>query len=437
LKRFTRRLTSAIVAAMLLFGVIPAAAYGAGQPSEKTYRIVGLGDSITLGYEPGMDFNSVPYGYVERLYEQALFRGRATMENYGIIGLRVEGLNRLLLGAANGETLSAQDLQDFSMFPRTEEIVTLAQSVAERTGELRASLAEADLVTITIGGNDFSHFLRKLLTLSMDNITKSLDNEYAPLVEQYVVETKAAIRQVAALAPDAKIVISDQYLPVPRLMRPELYDTLYEQVVAPLTAAVDEMAADLQAEGINVTAVSVANRFKGKEGAMTYMSISLTGDAEPDIHPRQAGYQAIAEAFAEAIWQEYRSPAPRGADVPISVVVNGRELITDYKPTLVNNRTFLALRDVADAMGAELQWDEPTKTAVFRQNGREVAITIGSDTMLVDGKPQKLDAPAYLRTVVINGKTEAKTYVPLAVIATGLQYDVQYRKTLQTAFINR
>lgn len=437
MKGLKRRLIGAIVVALLVVGAVPFAASGASHSTGDPYRIVGLGDSITLGFEPGMDVNSVPYGYVERLYEQALFRGRATMENYGIIGLRTEGLNRLLQGAADGAKLTAADLQDFSMFPRSDEIVALTQTVAARTDELRASLAEANLVTLTIGGNDFSHFLRKLLSQSMDNVTKSLDNEYAPILEQYITETKAAIRQIDALAPNAKIVISDQYLPLPKLLSSGLYDTLYDQVVTPLTAAIEAMAAELREEGIDVAAVSLAHRFKGKEGTMTYMSLSLTGDSEPDTHPRQAGYQAIAEAFAEAVWPEYRSPAARGPDVPISVVVNGRELMTDYKPTLVNNRTFLALRDVSDAMGAELRWDDRTQSATFLQNGREVSITIGNDTMLVDGIPQQLDAPAYLHTVVVNGVPEAKTYVPLAVIASGLQYDVQYRKTLQTAFINR
>ena len=82
----------------------------------NVYQIVAMGDSISAGYEPGLTASSVPYGYVERLYEQALFHGRANAVNYGIIGLKVEGLNHLLEGAADHASLKAEDLQDFSMF---------------------------------------------------------------------------------------------------------------------------------------------------------------------------------------------------------------------------------------------------------------------------------------------------------------------------------
>ena len=401
------------------------------------YTIVALGDSISAGYEPGLEMGSVPYGYVERLYEQALFRGRAQAANYGIIGLRVEGLNRLLQGAADQALPEAEALQDFSMFPRADEITAFAQTVVDRADELPAALKDADLVTVTIGGNDFRPFLTELIARSTDEIAVTLEQTYPQLLEQYTSDYETALRQIAKMAPRARIAITDQYLPLSELILhfvlkkdPALYGTLYEQVVKPLTEAVDGLASKLQTDGLPVIAVHVADRFKGAEGRMTHIN-------EKDNHPTQDGYQAIAEAFAAAVWPEYRKPAPRAADVPISVIIRGQELVSDYKPTLVQDRTFLALRDVSDAMGADLAWDEGTKTAGFRQDGREVSITIGAKAMLVNGVPKQLDAPAYIREVTVNGKKEGKTYVPLAVIADGLGYQVVYSKKLQTAFINR
>ena|GEM_PF-243549 len=400
------------------------------------YTIVALGDSISAGYEPGLTQNSVPYGYVERLYEQALFHGRAEAVNYGIVGLRVEGLNRLLEGAAAHKKLAAEDLQDFSMFPQAEEITAFAQTVADRAASLPTTLAQADLVTVVIGGNDFRPFLTDLIAQSTDEIAVTLEQQYPQLLEQYTSGYETALRQIAEMAPQARIAITDQYLPLSELILnfvlkkdPALYGTLYEKVVKPLTEAVDGLASKLQTDGLPVVAVHVADRFKGAEGRMTHIN-------EKDNHPTQDGYEAFAEAFAEAAWTEYRKPAPRPADVPISVVILGKELDSDYKPTLVDDRTFLALRDVSDAMGAVLDWNDQTKTAVFRQNGREVSITIGARTMIVGGVSQPLDTPAYLRSVVVNGKAEGKTYVPLAVIADGLGYKVDYSKKLQTAFIN-
>jgi hypothetical protein len=36
-----------------------------------------LGDSLAIGFEPGMTSDMVPYGYTDRLFEQALIHGRA------------------------------------------------------------------------------------------------------------------------------------------------------------------------------------------------------------------------------------------------------------------------------------------------------------------------------------------------------------------------
>jgi len=439
----TRRSIAALLLALLigLGGIAPAyadpAATADAADAANIYRIVALGDSISAGYEPGLEQGDIPYGYVERLYEQALFRGRAEASNFGIIGLRVEGLKRLLQAAKEQTPITAAQLQDFSMYPRTDEIVAFAQSVADRTDELAASLAAADLVTVVIGGNDFRPMFYDVMAQSPAEIAVTLDEQYPLLLAEYVREYEKALRTIAEMAPHAQIIISDQYLPLPKVAlnvagkEANLYDTLYEKVVEPLTDAIDELAAKLQADGLRIASVHVAERFKGAEGRMTYVV------SEKDNHPTQDGYEAIAKAFAGAVWPTYRSPAPREADVPISVVILGRELESDYKPTLVNNRTFLALRDVADAMGAELEWIADTQTAVFRQNGREVAITIGAPDIIVDGQPVPLDAPAYLRSVTVSGQVEGKTYVPLAAISVGLGYDVQYSKPLQTAFINK
>ncbi|HER2209500.1 TPA: hypothetical protein VJT00_001852, partial [Streptococcus pyogenes] len=40
----------------------------------KEFRLITLGDSITVGYEPNL--KELPYGYVERLQEQGLLHGR-------------------------------------------------------------------------------------------------------------------------------------------------------------------------------------------------------------------------------------------------------------------------------------------------------------------------------------------------------------------------
>lgn len=406
--------------------------FAQGVASPDGYRIVALGDSLTVGYQPGMQENSVPYGYADRLYEQALFHGRASLAIFGVIGLRTEGLSRLLQGAADGKTLKAKEFEDFSKYPERERLEKLADGVGARTEEMKAALSEADLVVITIGANDFSDFLRSALALPEDRAVAELRGNFLILLNNYAESVKKTLRQTAALAPHARILISDQYLPVPALLAQGLYDDLYALAVEPISKALDDATALLRKDGLNADVVHIAGRFKGHEGSMTHMSVSLTGGGKPDNHPTDEGYAAIAEAFSQEVWNEYRKPAPRPAGVPISVIVSGKELITDYKPVVKNSRTFIALSDVALAMNADLKWNSKTRTAEFRQNGREVSISIGAKTMTVNGTVQALSTPAYLQAV---GK-EMKTYVPLAIIADGLGYGVEYSPNLHAAFIN-
>lgn len=116
----------------------------------------------------------------------------------------------------------------------------------------------------------------------------------------------------------------------------------------------------------------------------------------------------------------------------MSIVVKGKELNTPNKPILKNGQNFLALKDILNAVGADGKWDNKTSSATVIYGGRTVVITIGSKTIKVNGADVAIDTPAFLHKV---GK-EDKTYLPLAALATGLGFDVNYSSKLRTAFIN-
>lgn len=116
----------------------------------------------------------------------------------------------------------------------------------------------------------------------------------------------------------------------------------------------------------------------------------------------------------------------------MSIVVKGKELNTPNKPILKNGQNFLALKDILNAVGANGKWDNKTSSATVIYGGRTVVISIGSKTIKVNGTDVAIDTPAFLHKV---GK-EDKTYLPLAALATGLGFDVNYSSKLRTAFIN-
>ncbi|RKN85563.1 stalk domain-containing protein [Paenibacillus ginsengarvi] len=87
----------------------------------------------------------------------------------------------------------------------------------------------------------------------------------------------------------------------------------------------------------------------------------------------------------------------------ISIEMNGAGLSFEQPPVIYNGSTLAPLRAIFEQMGAKVDWDAETKTAVGQKGGTTVKLTIGDDTAYVNGKPVKLEVPAQL----VNGYTMA------------------------------
>ena len=425
----TRKVHALIVGFLALFIVLPTFSYAAEVKTGKevakpdTYNIVALGDSITVGYQKGMNEKSVPYGYVDRLYEQALFHGRATVSNYGILGLTTPGLIKLLEGAEAGRKLTADNLQDFSGFTDSR-IKAQAETIAASAPAVATALADADLVVLTTGGNDFKSIVGGALLESPGYTKDSIQTKFEESMNIYTTNLDTAVRRIHKLAPNARIVMADQYLPL--WEDHPLYGEL-SIAVEKLTAALEDFAKKLREQDIDLSIARVGEKFKNNVLKLTYVDKIIL---IYDNHPRAAGYEVIAQSFADIIWKQHLVPQPRPEGVTTSFVVNGKEL--SYAPINKKNTNFLPIRELAGAVDADFKWDQPTRTATFSKNNHQVIITVDAKTMIVDGVETLLDTPAFFQKV---GK-ETKTYVPIAAITRALDFEVIYRQTLQTAFIN-
>lgn len=61
-------------------------------------------------------------------------------------------------------------------------------------------------------------------------------------------------------------------------------------------------------------------------------------------------------AFAVVAW----------ANEPIKLIVNGKEIKPDVPPQIIGDRTMVPVRWIAEALGAEVEWDAATKTVIIR-----------------------------------------------------------------------
>ncbi|OAX45125.1 MULTISPECIES: stalk domain-containing protein [unclassified Paenibacillus] len=378
----------------------------------KEFRLVTLGDSITVGYEPNL--KELPYGYVERLQEQGLLHGRTQVDNYGIAGLKSSGLKNFADAIKEGKALTSEAIQPSLPDPR-------AAQVGANIAAIRESVAGANLVAITIGGNDVSELLGSADKLS----DAELEAKVKELLSSYTANVSAVINDIHEINPNAKIVIADQYQPMPEVAGKALYAKLMEASQG-FTATIDGIATEFSAKGIDVKVAHVAKEFIGGEGTMTHMI------KDRDFHPNQFGYEAIAKVFAETIWGDYTKLTAPAAGQPMNIIVSGKTLDTPYKPINRNGKNFVAIQDIVNAVGATTVWDNKTSTATITYGDRKVAVKIGATAVQVNGASVAVDTPAFLNKV----GTESKTYVPVAMVAEGLGFDVQYVAKLKTVFVN-
>lgn len=401
------------------------------QTKNNFYNIVILGDSLAVGYEYGFTAESKAYGVGEHLFEQAMFQGlRASYSNYGIIGLTSTGLSRWLEAAVQNKAITVEQMQTGLKDWRAAELL-------ENTSSMKQSLMDADLIMLTIGGNDFLKILSQLnLEKKWADWTQTERDELQANIltaaEQYETQLKHILSIIYELNPNAKVVTQNQFLPLPKFqdnyvgIELELANTLVA-AQSELNKRFDEILQSFTEQNMNIKAVDAA-------AVIDNNARNLTAIILKDPHPNALGYKRLAQQYSQLIWGEFRQVQEREEDIPLSVVVNGKEVISPYPTKLIEGRTFLVLRDITDAMGATTTWDNKSKTASITLEDREVEFTVGATTYKVNGKTYNLNAePAFLEKV----NNENKTYIPVAALSEGLDFFVQYQAKSKIVFINK
>ena len=115
-------------------------------------------------------------------------------------------------------------------------------------------------------------------------------------------------------------------------------------------------------------------------------------------------------------------------------LVYGTTKTNDVAPKVVNDRTMLPARFIAENLGATVEWDgEKQLVTITGKNEKQedvtILITIGSDYAKVNGEDVKLDSPAFVEN--------DRTYTPIRFISENLGATVEWNETEQTVTIQR
>lgn len=112
----------------------------------------------------------------------------------------------------------------------------------------------------------------------------------------------------------------------------------------------------------------------------------------------------------------------------ITVSAEGKNVVFDVPPQIINDRTMIPLRAVSEALGAEVLWDESTKTTTVTKKDTTIKMTIGTEIFIRNSEPVTLDSPAVI--------VDSRTLVPLRAVAEAFGYEVCWNDDSKTVTIN-
>ena len=109
------------------------------------------------------------------------------------------------------------------------------------------------------------------------------------------------------------------------------------------------------------------------------------------------------------------------------VYLNGQQLSFDVAPVIENGRTLVPLRTIFEAVGANVQWDDTTRTVKAVKGSTEVVLKIGSLQPLVNGQVWPLDVPGKI--------VKDRTLAPLRFVGEAFGGQVEWDPVTRTVTI--
>jgi hypothetical protein len=107
-----------------------------------------------------------------------------------------------------------------------------------------------------------------------------------------------------------------------------------------------------------------------------------------------------------------------------SYMSGGRTVSMDVAPFVYGGRTFIPVRYLADALGAQSTWDGSTQEATVAKGGMTIQLVIGRDILIENGRWFQTDTAS-----VISG---GRAYLPARNVAEVFGYALDWNASTRT-----
>ena len=116
----------------------------------------------------------------------------------------------------------------------------------------------------------------------------------------------------------------------------------------------------------------------------------------------------------------------------VIMTVNDKAVALDVAPVIIESRTLLPIRWIAEPLGAKVDWDNSTKKVTVTLENTKIELWIGKSTAQVNGVATPIDANnSKVVPVIIN----SRTMIPIRFISENLGCQVDWNSTTRTVTI--
>lgn len=199
----------------------------------------------------------------------------------------------------------------------------------------------------------------------------------------------------------------------------KIFNDMYSDDILPVSCY-----AHIYNDSINSVTYFIDDAYNSVSFEIPYTACLDLKNISSGLHTIKA---VIDTANGQNIVKEYEINTPEKQN--ISVIVDGNKVEFEQPPLLHNGKTMVALRPIFDAIGASVEWNEPTQTVKAKKGANEIEFTINSDILRKNGKPIYLDVSAML--------VGDYTVIPVRAIAESFDLNVVWDDASHTVIITK
>ncbi len=140
--------------------------------------------------------------------------------------------------------------------------------------------------------------------------------------------------------------------------------------------------------------------------AIVFDKLSVPNEINAEVSPQNTASQKQPSPVQtiediEVIGEKTKDAVMLYLNSPIAFVKNHQTFVDEENPNATplveNGRTFVPLRFIAEGFGADVSWDNDSKTATIKLDKKTVTCKLGESVLYIDGEEKAMDAPAKMQ----------------------------------------